>query len=68
MAPEILNADGSICDEYHLEPDVWSGGVIFYELCTLALPFNPSNGEVWTLCSLVFEGKYSPIDESRYSK
>ena len=36
-APELLNGD-----RFHLEPDIWAVGCIFYKLCTTKLPYNSS--------------------------
>jgi serine/threonine protein kinase len=34
MAPEVLNEA-----EYNFKADIWSFGVLLYQLCTLKLPF-----------------------------
>ena len=35
MAPECISGD-----QYSLKTDIWSLGVILYDLCALQLPFN----------------------------
>eukprot|EP00659_Diplonema_papillatum_P016861 gene16861-25855_t len=41
MAPEVVNLD--VVDGYNAKSDVWSLGVIMYELCGLSLPFPGAN-------------------------
>ena len=38
MAPEIIHKN-----HYSNKSDVWSMGIIFYEMCTLKLPFSSNN-------------------------
>lgn len=60
LSPEII--DGS---EYSYKSDIWSLGIILYELCALVPPF-VANG--FTLLAMkIIKGQYTPIP-SHYSK
>jgi len=56
MAPEVVGGE-----EYGPPCDIWSLGVILYELCTLKKPFEArSLGE---LVLRISSGKYQPLDQ-----
>ena len=59
ISPEIVKGN-----HYSFKTDVWSLGVILYEMCCLKLPFRGQNQFV--LQKKITECKYSPIP-SRYS-
>ena len=64
MAPEILDPPKEMKPDISKQ-DVWSIGVIAYELCTQRLPFNRDN----TLPNLseMFNIPYVPISHDQYS-
>lgn len=51
---------------YDFKSDVWSLGVIFYEICELIVPFKADNLE--ELFKKVCRGVYPPINKERYSE
>lgn len=55
MAPEMLLGKG-----YTTAADVWSLGILFYEMLTGDIPFN--GGSYDEISQLILEGKYSPPD------
>jgi len=57
IAPEVLDGE-----PYDQRADVWSLGVLFYELCALKVPFPGDNflAVVTTVCS----GEYPPLPDS----
>jgi len=57
MAPELFDEE----PKYSKPADIWSVGVLLYELCTLMMPF-PSEK------ALIKEKPFVPIDTLRYSK
>ena len=61
MAPELF-------DEvpYSFPADVWSLGILLYEMCTLTYPFKPEDGSYTSLGRLVKRTKYDPLP-SQYS-
>ena len=60
ISPEIIQSR-----PYNFKTDIWSLGVILYEMCCLRLPFRGSNQFI--LQKKIKEGRYSPIP-SRYSR
>ncbi|GET90564.1 serine/threonine-protein kinase nek3, putative [Leishmania tarentolae] len=54
FAPEVCNSDPH--DE---RSDVWSLGVVFYEMCTLRRPFEADN--LFTLIQLILESDIEPF-------
>lgn len=54
MAPEIINGD-----EYNKECDVWSLGIILYQLMTFRLPFDGDN--MRQLSRLIRRNKYESV-------
>ena len=60
FSPEIINGE-----PYNYKTDIWSLGVVLYEMCCLKLPFESNN--IAQLSIKIMKGKYDPIP-SRYSK
>lgn len=60
LAPEIVNEKN-----YSFEADIWSLGVIAYELCALKPPFDANS--IPALALKISKGNYSPIPTA-YSK
>ncbi|TNJ27306.1 Kinase, NEK [Giardia muris] len=58
QAPELLEGGQQTCSG---KIDVWSLGVIAYELCTLRKPF--CSGNIGTLCQLITEKEPTPITD-----
>lgn len=54
LSPEIVQAQ-----EYNYKTDVWSLGVILFEMCALQPPFNGNN--IATLAIQIVSGKYSTL-------
>ena len=54
IAPEIISGY-----QYNTQVDIWSLGVLLYELITLQLPFNSNILPV--LCMNILKGKYQPL-------
>ena len=46
---------------YSFENDIWSLGIILYQLCALDYPFNPESQTQAALAVLVLKGKYKDI-------
>ena len=60
MAPEIWTKIG-----YNTKSDIWSLGVILYEMCSFNKPFEDENEE--NLCQKIIYGKYPSLG-NKYSK
>ena len=60
FSPEIINGE-----PYNYKTDIWSLGVVLYEMCCLKLPFESNN--IAQLSIKILRGKYDPIP-NRYSK
>ena len=60
FSPEIINGE-----PYNYKTDIWSLGVVLYELCTLKLPFDSNN--IAQLSIKILRGNYDPVP-FRYSK
>lgn len=60
ISPEIVKGN-----HYSFKTDIWSLGVILYEICCLKLPFKAMNQ--FQLQKKILDCKYSPIP-ARYSK
>ena len=60
FSPEIINGE-----PYNYKSDIWSLGVLLYEMCTLKLPFDSSN--LAQLSIKIIRGNYEPISK-KYSK
>ena len=60
FSPEIINGE-----PYNYKTDIWSLGVVLYELCTLKLPFDSNN--IAQLSMKILRGNYDPIP-FKYSK
>jgi NIMA (never in mitosis gene a)-related kinase len=54
LSPEIVQAQ-----EYNYKTDLWSLGVILYEMCALQPPFNGNN--IAALAIQIVQGKYQPL-------
>ena len=60
FSPEIINGE-----PYNYKTDIWSLGVVLYEMCCLKLPFESNN--IAQLSIKIMKGKYDPIP-NKYSK
>ena len=60
MAPEIWNKEG-----YNTKSDIWSLGVLLYEMCSFNKPFNDENEE--NLKEKIINSKYTSLG-NKYSK
>ena len=60
FSPEIINGE-----PYNYKTDIWSLGVVLYEMCCLKLPFESDN--IAQLSIKIMKGKYDPIP-NKYSK
>ena len=60
ISPEIIEGKS-----YSLATDIWSIGVVLYELCALKPPFNAES--LHYLALKIVKGQYTPIP-SHYSK
>ena len=56
LSPEIINGA-----QYDSKTDVWSLGVLLYELCSLDYPFKVPNNSLAALALKILKGKYSPL-------
>ncbi len=54
LSPEIIQNIS-----YSFKSDIWSLGIILYELCCLKMPFETTN--IATLSLLIIQGIYEPI-------
>ena len=60
FSPEIINGE-----PYNYKTDIWSLGVVLYEMCNLKLPFDSNN--IAQLSMKILRGNYDPIP-FKYSK
>ena len=60
FSPEIINGE-----LYNYKTDIWSLGVVLYEMCCLKLPFESNN--IAQLSIKIMKGKYDPIP-NKYSR
>jgi len=63
LAPEILN--GGLAKPNISKQDVWSIGVIAYQLCTLRLPFY--NEQTGATVAAIVSNPHDPIPHKLYS-
>lgn len=56
LSPEIINGA-----QYDSKTDIWSLGVLLYELCCLDYPFKVPNNSLAALALKILKGKYSPL-------
>ena len=56
LSPEIIQSI-----PYSYESDIWSLGVLLYEMCSLKMPFNASNLPVLAL--KIQKGEYEKLDK-----
>lgn len=54
LSPEMINEEG-----YNSESDIWSLGVLLYEMITFKMPFD--GDDLMGLFSNISEAKYDPI-------
>ena len=54
FSPEIINGE-----PYNYKTDIWSLGVVLYEMCCLKLPFDSNN--IAQLSMKILRGNYDPI-------
>jgi NIMA (never in mitosis gene a)-related kinase 1/4/5 len=59
LSPEIINGA-----KYDSKTDIWSLGVLLYELCCLDYPFKVPNNSLAALALKVLKGKYSPLPKT----
>ena len=60
FSPEIINGE-----PYNYKTDIWSLGVVLYEMCCLKLPFESNN--IAQLSIKIMKGKFDPIP-NKFSK
>jgi serine/threonine protein kinase len=58
MAPEILGSDGA-----SFPADIWSMGVMIYEMATGRLPFGDKNTQIGTMADLIRRADHQPACE-----
>ena len=63
MAPEVLNikVNEDSGASYDAKSDIWSLGIILYQMCTLKTPFSGSS--FLNLYRSIKKGNYEPINE-----
>lgn len=59
LSPEIINGA-----KYDSKTDIWSLGVLLYELCCLDYPFKVPNNSLAALALKILKGKYSPLPKT----
>ena len=57
LSPEIIRQEG-----YSFKSDIWSLGVLLYEIAALQPPFNA--GSLHQLAQKIIQGKYQPLPSS----
>ena len=60
LSPEIVQSN-----TYDFKTDIWSIGVLLYEMCALRPPFNGQN--LHQLAIQIVSGQYQALDTSRFS-
>ena len=60
LSPEIVQSN-----TYDFKTDIWSIGVLLYEMCALRPPFNGQN--LHQLAIQIVSGRYTALDTNRYS-
>jgi len=63
--PTYLSPERVLRLAYGPKADIWSLGVVVYELCALKRPFEAECLQV--LSQLILSGEYAPLDERRFS-
>jgi len=56
LSPEIINGT-----EYDSKTDIWSLGVLLYELCVQDYPFKVPNNSLAALALKILKGKFPPL-------
>ncbi len=60
LSPEIVQSN-----TYDFKTDIWSIGVLLYEMCALRPPFNGQN--LHQLAIQIVSGQYQALDTNRFS-
>jgi NIMA (never in mitosis gene a)-related kinase len=61
LSPEIIQNH-----PYNFKSDMWSLGVLLYEMCALKPPFNGSN--IHMLAMQIVRGQFTPLPSGQFSK